>query len=624
MAVTGIAQSRGYGRAVALVPPLLDILAFCALIGAGQSLRSSHLIAFAVGTAATGLIKSRSLKIAATPIRGVVVLHCLIVALLAVFLRGGVLALLTQTWHWPAQIAIIFAVALGLAITAPGYSYALSRLSAPPRPQMLAVGLIVYACALRLIYAGCVELLPEETYYWNYSQHLDIGYLDHPPMVAWLIRLGTLAFGQTEFGVRAGALACGLVTSMFIYKLARNVFGEASALAALLLTQALPFFFLSGLLMTPDAPLTAAWAASLYFLERALIAGRSNAWWRAGICLGIGLISKYTIALLGPVTLVFMLWDSGSRRWFRRQEPYIAALLALAVFSPVIIWNAQHDWVSFAFQTSRRLSEAPQFALHKLIGSLLVLMTPTGVLAIGAMMSTNVVRSRRLLYLGICIPLSVFVVFSLRHEVKLDWTGASWTAALPLMGCSMLAAGGKDGRLSGWIRAAWPPTIVAMLLIYAAGLHYLVLGFPGLGYGKHIEVVPVGWRDLAAHITDTAASFKRETGRDALIVGMDRYAIASEVAFYGAQHLKSPAQTSNSSLFEGMSLMYGLWVPPESQDHQDLLLVALDPRDLGGPYVAAHAQRLGPIEDDLLIRDGVLVRHYYHRFAYNYQSIAKP
>jgi len=66
-------------------------------------------------------------------------------------------------------------------------------------------------------------------------------------------------------------LCCGALAALFVYRLTRNVFGETSALLAVALTQALPFFFLSGLLMTPDAPLTAAWAAALYFLERALI-----------------------------------------------------------------------------------------------------------------------------------------------------------------------------------------------------------------------------------------------------------------------------------------------------------------------------------------------------------------
>ena len=145
----------------------------------------------------------------------------------------------------------------------------------------LALGIVGYSFLLRVTYGGWIELLPEETYYWNYSRHLDIGYLDHPPMVAWLIRLGTALFGNTEFGVRAGALMCGVVTAVFVFRLTRNLFGERTALLALILVQVLPFFFLSGMLMTPDAPLTAAWAAALYFLERALIADRSRARARA-------------------------------------------------------------------------------------------------------------------------------------------------------------------------------------------------------------------------------------------------------------------------------------------------------------------------------------------------------
>jgi dolichol-phosphate mannosyltransferase len=418
---------------------------------------------------------------------------------------------------------------------------------------------------------------------------------------------------------------------VFVYRLARNLFGEAAALAAVVLAQTLPFFFLSGFLMTPDAPLTAAWAASLYYLERALIAERPGAWWRAGICLGLGMISKYSIALLAPVTLAFMISDPKSRRWFRQFEPYMAALLAVAVFSPVIIWNARHDWASFAFQTSRRLAEAPQFALHKLIASALVLITPTGVVAVAAALLRGIsgadgdpqaTRRRLLMNLAILIPLSVFVAFSLRHEVKLDWTGAMWTAALPALGCSMIAAGLNTRGFGARIRSAWAPTIMTMLLIYAAGLHYLVLGLPGVGYGKHIELVPVGWRDLTRHVLHAADDYRRETGSDVLIVGMDRYAIASEVAFYGRRQLHSTVETMNSYLFDGMSLMYGRWMPPESLQHRDLLLVAFSAGELQGLMIESHVDRLGPIEDVVLMQDGSVIRHYYYRLAYDYQSVA--
>jgi dolichol-phosphate mannosyltransferase len=628
------------------VAPLLDAALFCALIGFGLPLQSSHIASFAVATALNYLLKVRSSVVAAGRTRDWR-LHggLLAVSLMALFLRGGVLGLLSLDWGWPAQVSIVFAVIAGWAVTTPGYAAALSPDEARAPPRTLAIAFVAYALALRLVYQGSVELLPEEAYYWNYSRHLDIGYLDHPPMVAWLIRAGTAVFGQSQFGVRAGALCCGVITSVFVFRLTRNLFDEATALAALVLAQVLPYFFFSGLLMTPDAPLAAAWAASLYYLERALVAGRSEAWWRAGLSLGIGAISKYSIGLLAPVILAFTLWDRPSRRWWRRWEPYVAALLAFAIFSPVIIWNAQHEWASFAFQTSRRLAEAPRFALHKLVASALILITPIGVLAVAAALmrgnedntsgntsdttgntgdtGDNAARRKLFINLGILVPLTVFALFSLRHEVKLDWTGAPWIAALPIIAAGMISTGAASG-LRAWIRAAWTPTLVAMLLIYGAGLHYLVLGLPGLGYGKHIELVPVAWHDLNRRITAAAAAIRTETGSNPLIVGMDRYAIASELAFYGTDASQSVLQTSSVHLFGGIGLMYERWTPPELQEGRTLLLVAWDPAELTGKEIESHADRWGPVVDDVLQRDGQVVRHYCHRVAYNYRAVPRP
>jgi dolichol-phosphate mannosyltransferase len=619
-----------YRRFAIPLAPLIDIAAFCALMAAGVSLRAGNALACAAGIVVTWVLRWQAMNVAERQSQDWrLYLRILIIGFMGLFLRGGALALLTQRWGWPPQVAIVLVVALGLAVTLPGFSYAASE--AAKRPWRLAIGLIAYAVVLRLVYAGSVEMMPEEAYYWSYSRHLDFGYLDHPPMVAWLIRLGTALFGQTEFGVRAGALCCGAVTSVFVYTLARNLFGEASALAALLLTQTLPYFFLSGFLMTPDAPLAAAWAASLYFLERALIGNQSRAWWLAGVSLGVGMISKYSIAILAPVMMAFMVWDPNSRHWLRRKEPYLAALLALALFSPVLVWNAQHEWASFAFQTSRRIAEAPQFALHKLIGSIIVLITPTGLLAVAGVLWTwphrreglaEDARRRRLFTLAILVPLSVFAAFSLRHEVKLDWTGPLWTAALPAMAFAMIAVDANISRLSAWIRAAWMPTMIAMLLIYGAGLHYLVFGLPGLGYGKHIEVVPVAWRNLSAHIIETANAYARPGGAPVLIVGMDRYAIASELAFYGGARTPSGLETANSHLFGGMGLMYERWMPPEAQEHRNLLLVAWTQGELQDKAIEAHVGRLGPIEDDVLVRDGILIRHYYHRLAFDYHAAA--
>ena len=85
----------------------------------------------------------------------------------------------------------------------------------PPSPdvrwRVASVGIVAFAVLLRLIYLGTAELIPDEAYYWNYAQHMDLSFYDHPPMVAWLIWLGTAIFGNTEFGF-GSALCCGLIT----------------------------------------------------------------------------------------------------------------------------------------------------------------------------------------------------------------------------------------------------------------------------------------------------------------------------------------------------------------------------------------------------------------------------
>jgi dolichol-phosphate mannosyltransferase len=598
----------------AVLGPVCDAAAFCALLGI-SSLRGAHAGAFAVGFLVTWLGRFSDLR--AAPGR------LLVIAVMTLLLRGGLIGLLVMQWHWFAPLAILIVIAVGLAFSVPASRFALSAQIGAHRLRILAFGLLAYTVMLRLVFAASVEMLPEETYYWGYAQHLDFGYLDHPPMVAWLIRAGTALCGQSEFGVRLGALACGAITVFYVFKLTRNLFGDSAALAAVALTATLPFFFLSGLLLTPDAPLTACWAAALYYFERALIAADSRAWWRVGLALGLGLFSKYSIALLGLAALAFMIWDAPSRRWFRRPEPYLAALIAAALFSPVVIWNAQHEWASFAFQTSRRLAEPPQFALHKLFGSMLVLITPTGLLAIVVSRGLGLERRQaRLLGLALLVPLCLFGLFSLRHEVKLDWTGPSWLAALPTLACSAVGLTSIAPPWRNWLRVAWPATAVILTVAYAGLLHYLVLGLPGVAYSKHIETTPVGWRDLSNRMIAVADQERDVHGSNPLIVGMDRYAIASEITFYGWQRAGTAVETSNSVLFGGIGLMYERWTPPQAQWGRDLLLVAWSPGEISDALLAAQVERLGPIEDEVLLRDGRFVRHYYHRMAYNYRDVA--
>jgi dolichol-phosphate mannosyltransferase len=619
-------SARGPLRLVAeALGPLADVVIFIAAVHAGAAVSLAHIVSFACATFLNYFLTVRT----AVATRGrsrdpLVYSHLLAVALAVLFLRGGVLALLIG-WGLPPQWAIVFAVAVTVVLTRIGNSFCVSSgawvLGNSAQWRTLAIGLIACAWLLRLIYSSQIEMLPEETYYWNYSRHLDIGYLDHPPMVAWLIWLGTTLFGTTEFGVRFGAMCSGVVASIFVYKLARDLFDEATALVAVVLMQLLPFFFFAGILMTPDAPMTAAWAALLYYLARALVADRGAAWWGVGLSLGLGLLSKYTIAMLGPAMLIFIVWDARSRHWLRDWRPYAAAVLAGVIFLPVIYWNYSHEWASFAFQTSRRLAERPQFALHKLILSMLILLTPAGVASLVASFwkpgqaNPDVQRRRRFLQLAMLTPLAVFFLFSLRHEVKFDWTGALWVAALPALAFAIVC--GSDKGAQGWARRAWLPTLATLMLIYGAAFHYFVLGLPGVGYGEHMELVPVGWRSLGQQFAAVVEDVRKQTGSEPLVMTMDRYETAGELAFYSPDPSSAVKRTTSDVLFGGLGLMYKRWFPASSIEGRDILLFSWKQDELDSPEVRSRMRRLGPIREGVLSRDGHTFRHYYYRIVHD-------
>lgn len=571
----------------------------------------------------------------------------LMIALLAVFLRGGVLAFLTQFWGWPVRAAILAAIGAAAGINYLGCAFFVfprgtSGNTPDMRWRLSAMGVVGYTLVLRWIYLGVPELLHEEAYYWNYAQHLDIGYLDHPPMVAWIIHMGTLLFGDTEFGVRIGAYACWLVTALFSYTLTYRIFNKSNAFRAMILIAALPIFFGVGLLMTPDAPLIASWSGVLYFLYRALIDESRPAWIGVGIGLGLGMLSKYSIAILGPAILVFLIVDRPSRRWFLKPDPYLAAGIALALFSPVIIWNFHHGWASFIFQGPRRIAGAAVFSLHELIGSIFMLLTPTGFAAALSILalrktrradfSSSPDRSEGRAYIFclvfLLVPLSVFLLFSLSRSIKLNWTGPLWLSLIPFIAHYMVPVRGVYA--GGWLfrlaQRAWPATIAVSLLIYGASLHYLSLGLPGLPYPENFPLM--GSRDLGRQIERIEDEIESTTGVEPLVVGMDKYRIASLLAFYRPEtrdKLESAPResvmgTAGCDMFGGNSLMYRYWFPEKVSENRAMILVSDKRRHLEESTILSQVRERGNINELVVRKNGTPVGRYFYVIAKGYKG----
>ena len=240
--------------------------------------------------------------------------------------------------------------------------------------------------ALRLVAAAWTPLTFDEAYYWMWSKHLAFGYYDHPPGVALVIRLGTMIAGDTEFGVRLVSILLALPMSFAVYRTAAILFGgqRVAATAAILLNVTL-MAAVGTLIVTPDAPLLVASSFVLFFLAKVLETGR-GAWWLAvGAAVGAALLSKYTALFFGPAILIWLVSVPKLRRWLVSPWPYLGGLVALAVFSPVILWNADHHWVSFIKQIGRaRIEDFKPAFIAELIPTQIAFATPL-VFILGAM-----------------------------------------------------------------------------------------------------------------------------------------------------------------------------------------------------------------------------------------------
>ncbi|MEO6563878.1 MAG: glycosyltransferase family 39 protein, partial [Nitrosospira sp.] len=359
MALAGGTVSGGTaGRfaAAGLLGVAVDVLLFQWLMSRGAGLALAHILSFCAAAAVNYALNAKWPF--RPPLQWRHFSRFLTVGLFALLMRGGVLALLVHGWQVPPFLAIFPAIAITAVINYLGAAFYVFPVtqnlpSAEVRWRVASLGIVAFVVLLRLIYLGQAQLIPDEAYYWTYAQHMDLSFYDHPPMVAWLIWLGTAIFGNTEFGVRIGAFVCGLITMGYLYALARNLYDKTTAMRTVLLLAVLPFYFATGMVMTADAPLVAAWAATLYYMERALLGERNWAWLGMGIAFGLGILSKYTLGLLGPAALLFVILDPASRRWLYRPHAYLAAALALLLFSPVIIWNMEHNWASITFQSQR-------------------------------------------------------------------------------------------------------------------------------------------------------------------------------------------------------------------------------------------------------------------------------
>ncbi len=624
------------GGALALI---LDVSICYGVSATSFTTATANLLGFSLGTLLGYALIARGIFAHTSsadhlPVR-VLIGRFLIIFFLALFFRGILFVHLLETSHWQLHAAILAAAFAGhllqlfgviTIVFAPGSWITPSA----DHWRRLAIAVVTYTVALKLAAMGPVNLIPEEAYYWNYAQHLDLGYLDHPPMVAWLIWISTSLFGKSEFSVRLPALIAWTFAAGFMFRLTAIACDRNSAFRSLLLMAVLPFYFGFGFFMTPDTPLLAAWAGCLYYLYRALIAQSRSAWWGASVCMGVGLLSKYTILLLALATAGYLLVDRRSRQWWARTEPYLAALLSAAIFLPVLIWNARQGWASFVFQGPRRWSDDFDFSLTFLMGSILLVLTPVGLIAVARALrpqpaditGPEKLESRRQRLFGsmfTVVPLSVFLLFSFFHEPKLNWTAPIWLAIIPWVAQSMGPEARPTGKIFAFVQRLWVPTLAALLLIVSVGFYYIYLGLPWVGAMAEGRLFGP-WKMLGTKVDALQRKIEVETGTKPLVVGMDRYLITSELAFYDQLDGDRFKNAGGTHFFGGQSLMWEYWFPSSAQVGRTIIMVDLRAERLAKRPYHEFFERISDIFTETLEINGRDVGQLYWRIGYGYRG----
>jgi len=415
-------------------------------------------------------------------------------------------------------------------------------------------------------YAALVPLAPQEAYYWSWSRQPALSYFDHPPLAAWTIALTTGLLGTSAWAVHlAATLHVGLFL-LFLYLAGRRLFGSTAALLALGFALLAPIMSLGQVVITPDAPLLSGWAAALYFTVRAIDEERGRWLVLAGASAGLAALGKYTAFILLPQIFLALLLDPRGRRLLLTPWPYLGVAAAAAVFSPVLLWNAERHWVSFLFQSEGRTST---FAFRpvlvgRFVGLQSLMVSPLLWLAVMAAPFLAARRWRepsfRVAALFSLPLVLIMTAVSPFHWVKGNWGAPAYPAAL-LAGAAL--------ALEAWDRAwvrrlTWTTGGVAA---FASLYIHLVPLLPALPFPARDEMFS-GWAQLADRVEAERQAVRQAGGGDPLVIGCT-YKPAAELSFL----LPDRPATQSAGVFGRNGLQFDEWLDPARVRGRTAILV---------------------------------------------------
>lgn len=226
----------------------------------------------------------------------------------------------------------------------------------------LAIVVVVFTL-LRFISASFMGLMPQDAYYTYYSSNLSLSYFDHPPMVAYMIKLFTLLGGKNVVALHVGDLIVTALTIALTYSLLKKITTGNTLKRASILFVSAPLLTVLSINTTPDVPLMFFWALSLIFIYNA-ISKNGTIWWiLAGLASGLAFESKYTGIFLPMGVFLFLILSDKHRKLILSDKSLFYIIAFIIAVSPVIIWNFDNNFISFKYQSAERAAGMSIFSI---------------------------------------------------------------------------------------------------------------------------------------------------------------------------------------------------------------------------------------------------------------------
>lgn len=461
---------------------------------------------------------------------------------------------------------------------------------------------VFVAIIWKIFLAGTLFLHPDEAYYWLWSKHLELSYYDHAPMIAYFIKLTTI-FSDSELAVRFSAIIAMAVLSVVIWKFVIKLFGsELIASASVILLHSMPIIFSASFIMTPDTPLFLFLSITTFFIWKFIETENGNYWYPAGLFFGLALLSKYTAVLLLPGLAVYIIVFK-KYYWFKQYQLYLSLVISCVCFFPVVYWNYQNGWISFAYQLGHGLSSSgykinyvfDYLGSQMLIFSI-ILFLPTLVAAFGYLFSKD---PKKVFLASVSLSTILFYCFTaLKKSPEANWpVPAYFTFAV--ISAKYFMEGGKTKKIL-FISAV----IFNIAVSVIAGLHAKFTIIPLEKISKNIAKAEAtnwfyGYDKLADKLTAENIKY----------VLTPSHQTSSEIAFYSKNKIKTFADSKSSKKSQ-----YDIWGKPEifNSNEQGAFVYEVFDDNKSAPYgindLFRHISK--EIDEFEVIRHGVIVRQF--------------